>query len=300
MKDRVQYVLNDPDTNPGPELKTEIENLRKDLSSYYGNYKKPKEEDYKCSIKRLSSFIAFYSDTQVPNDIIKLYEGKGIGMQIQVDDLIDNPTTRVPVVLCLDTSLSMRGERIDELNAGVKDFFQSVLSDEIAKYAVELCIVSFSTQATKILDFANIERQKDSFKSLNLVASGYTAMGAAVNLSLDLLEARKREYRDKGVDYWQPWLVLMTDGQPTDDVTSATKRTVDLVNNKKLTIFPIAIGDGANMQILRQFSPKRSPLKLKGLMFSEFFTWLSISLKITSQSSPGTSVELPFIGWAEL
>lgn len=304
-KERVQYVLNSQDNAPGSDLVRETDNLRRDLSSYYGHFQVPTEKDYKRSVKRLVRFIAFYSDTQVPNDIIEIYDGTSIStsntsMQLQADDLIDNPTTRVPVVLCLDTSASMRGEKIDELNAGVKQFFQAVLSDDIAKFAVELCIVSFSSQAKKILDFANIERQVDSFKNANLVASGNTAMGAAVNLSLDLLEARKKEYQDKGVDYWQPWLVLMTDGQPTDDITSAAKRTADLTDAKKLTIFPIGIGLGANMPRLQQFSPKREPLRLKGLMLSEFFDWLGKSVKSTSQSAPGTSIKLPPIGWAEL
>lgn len=304
-KERVQYVLNSQDNTPGPDLARDTDNLRKDLSSYYGHYQVPGDSDYKRSVKRLSKFLAFYSDTQVPQDIVSIYENatpiaSQSPMQLGVNDLIDNPTTRVPVVLCLDTSASMRGEKIDELNAGVKQFFQAVLSDDIAKYAVELCIVSFSSQAKKILDFANIERQVDSFKNVNLVASGCTAMGAAVNMSLDLLEARKKEYQDKGVDYWQPWLVLMTDGQPTDDISTAATRTADMADSKKLTIFPIGIGDGANMQRLQQFSPKREPLRLKGLMLAEFFDWLGKSVKSTSQSAPGSSVKLPPIGWAEL
>ena len=301
-KERVQYVLNSPDNAPGADLVRETENLRKDLSAYFGHYQVPSENDYRRSVKRLAQFIAFYSDTQVPNDIVNVYDenANNANLQLQPDDLIDNPTTRVPVVLCLDTSASMRGEKNDELNAGVRQFFNAVLSDDIAKYAVELCIISFSNQAQKLLDFANIERQVKSFKNVCLVASGNTAMGAAVNLSLDLLETRKKEYQDKGVDYWQPWLVLMTDGQPTDYITSAAKRTADLAKNKKLTIFPIGIGPGANMQRLQQFSPQREPLRLKGLMLSEFFDWLGKSVKSTSQSAPGTSVKLPPIGWAEL
>ena len=68
----------------------------------------------------------------------------------------------------------------------------------------------------------------------------------------------------------------------------------------KKGIFPIGIGSGANMQRLQQFSPKREPLKLKGLMLSEFFDWLGKSVKTTSQSAPGTSVKRPAIGWAVL
>lgn len=300
-KERVHYVLNNPDNVLGSDLIRDTDNLRKDFSSYFGKFQVPSEKDlYRC-VKRLASFIAVVSDTEIPEDIRKIYEQPiKTNLTLQIDDLIENPTTRVPVVLCLDTSASMSGEKIDELNMGVSQFFQAVLNDEIAKYAVELCIVTFSSKANKILDFANIERQVSTFDNNKLVAHGNTAMGEAVNMSLDLLDSRKKEYQDKGVDYWQPWLVLMTDGQPTDDISSAAQRTSDLVDSKKLTIFPIGIGSGANMQRLKQFSPKREPLRLKGLMLAEFFDWLGKSVKCTSVSAPGTSVKLPPIGWAEL
>jgi len=304
-KERVLYVLNNPDDTPGEDLIRETDNLRKDLSAYFGHFSVPSDRDLRRCIRRLAKFIAYYSNTEIPAEIIELYDDSVAAtqrepMRLQERDLIDNPTTRVPVVLCLDTSASMRGEKITELNSGVKQFFKAVVDDDIAKYSVEMCIVTFSTTAKKILDFANIERQVSAFEHLNLEASGYTAMGAAVKMSLDLLETRKKEYQDKGVDYWQPWLVLMTDGQPTDDISEAARTVTEMVNNKKLTIFPIGIGDGANMSRLKLFSPKREPLKLKGLMLSEFFDWLGKSVKSTSQSAPGTSVKLPPIGWAEL
>ncbi|WP_455066111.1 vWA domain-containing protein [Prevotella melaninogenica] len=304
-KERVQYVLNNPDVSPGIDLITETDNLRKDLSSYFGHYQVPSEDDLTRSVRRLAKFIAFYSNTEIPADVKTLYEAipsvsLANSMKLDDTDLIDNPTTRVPVVLCLDTSASMQGEKINELNLGVKRFFNAVKDDDIAKYSVELCIVTFNTIAKKILDFANIDRQVSAFEHITLEAFGSTAMGAAVKLSLELLEDRKKEYQDKGVDYWQPWLVLMTDGQPTDSTEESSQRVSEMVKNKKITIFPIGIGDGANMARLKQFSPKREPLKLKGLMLSEFFDWLGKSVKSTSQSAPGTAVKLPPIGWAEL
>ena len=131
-------------------------------------------------------------------------------------------------------------------------------------------------------------------------------MGEAVNLALDLLEHRKEEYKEKGVDYYQPWLVLMTDGEPNGDkveLSRAINRTSNLVNEKKLTVFPIGIGTEADINVLSQFSPNRQPLKLQGLKFREFFAWLSKSVSNTSQSFGGKSVNLDvdgIKGWSEL
>lgn len=248
---------------------------------------------------------------------------------LRIEDLVNNPTPRVPICLCLDTSGSMgavngdcvpTGEtvfedgrtwnivtggtsRIDELQKGVELFYDAIKDDEIAVYSAEICIVTFNSKAECIMDFANIERQNDMPK---LCAFGDTAMGEGVNLSLDLLEKRKQEYKDKGVDYYQPWLVLMTDGVPNGssyEMSRAVERTVEMVNGRKLTVFPIAIGDESDISALAKFSPTRSPLKLQGLKFCEFFAWLSQSVSKTSQSTPGETIKLDLDGikgWAEL
>jgi len=223
---------------------------------------------------------------------------------VRLEDLVNNPTARVPVCLCLDTSGSMDGQPINELNKGVRLFYEAIKEDETALYAAEISIVVFGGDSAEcITDFASVMLQPNT---PGLSASGMTPMGEAVNMSLDLLERRKEEYKDRGVDYYQPWLVLMTDGEPNGDKTElsrAINRTVELVNQKKLTVFPIGIGTYADMKILSQFSPKRPPLKLQGLKFMEFFAWLSKSVSKTSQSTPGESVKLDveeIKGWGEL
>lgn len=220
------------------------------------------------------------------------------------EDLVNNPTARVPVCLCLDISGSMQGKPIDELNEGVRLFYDTIKDDEVAAYSAEISIVTFGgTKAEYMADFASLQLQPNPPV---LFASGLTPMGEAVNMGLDLLERRKEEYKDAGVDYFQPWLVLMTDGIPNgkpEELTRAINRTVELVNSKKLTVFPIGIGKEADMNILSQFSPKRSPLRLQGLKFKEFFQWLSKSVSQTSQSIPGESIKLDLEGikgWAEL
>lgn len=219
------------------------------------------------------------------------------------EDLVNNPTTRVPVCLCLDTSGSMDGAPIEELKSGVRLFYDAIRDDEVALYSAEVCIVTFGGDAHCVADFSGLERQTET---PSLIASGITPMGEAVNLALDLLERRKQEYRDQGVDYFQPWLVLMTDGEPNgnpSELERAIKRTSDAVRQKKLTVFPIGIGQNADMRTLASFSPNRSPLRLQGLKFQEFFQWLSQSVSRTSQSIPGESVPLDYEGikgWAEL
>lgn len=107
-----------------------------------------------------------------------------------------------------------------------------------------------------------------------------------------------------GVDYFQPWLVLMTDGQPTTtEHIQAAARSCNLEEQHKLVVFPIGIGAAADMSVLAMFSRKRCPLRLKGLNFREFFEWLSKSVVRVSQSRPGEKVSLDsegMKGWTDL
>lgn len=210
------------------------------------------------------------------------------------EDLIDNPTARVPICLVLDVSGSMAGQPIRELQEGVQMFYEAIRADEVAQYAAEISIVTFGSQASREVDFMAIDRQDVPA----LVASGTTAMGQGVNLALDLLEVRKSDYQRAGVDYYQPWMVVMTDGEPTDDISTASERIRALSKAKKLTVFPIAIGAAANLDTLAFLSPGRPPMRLKGLNFKEFFMWLSRSVSRVSQSTPGETVTLDVNGIA--
>lgn len=119
--------------------------------------------------------------------------------------------------------------------------------------------------------------------------------GEALIIALNKLEERKQQYKDSGIDYYQPWLVVMTDGKPNGDsavLEEACRQTSSLQAEKKLCIFPIGIGDQADMQVLGRISPHQRTFKLEGLKFVEFFQWLSKSVSRISQSMPGETVSL--------
>lgn len=228
-------------------------------------------------------------------------------MRIEDKDLVDNPTPRVPVCLCLDTSWSMGDSDaasgvapIEDLNRGVKLFFEAIEKHRVACHAAEIAVVTFGGEARKLLDFSRLS----TIKVPSLTAHGYTPMGDAVSLSLDLLDSRKKKYRKNGVDYHQPWLVLMTDGKPEDGKPShesealsrayeAATRTAALVEAKKpkLTVIPLALGPDADLDTLSRFSPKTAPLRIESLQFARFFEWLSQSVISVSKTNPSDGLD---------
>ena len=206
---------------------------------------------------------------------------------------VNNPDPRCPCILLLDKSASMGGDPITELNAGIRTLKNELSADDIASRRVELAILSFGP-ITKDVGFSCVA----DFDPPELVAGSDTPMGRAIEEALDMVETRKQTYKAHGIAYYRPWILLITDGAPTDNWQKAAKRVHEAEKDMKVVFFAVGVG-GADFEVLRRISV-REPLRLAGLQFSELFKWLSASMQVVSQSQLGTRVKLPPPGWAEV
>jgi len=232
-------------------------------------------------------------------------------------EFADNPEPRCAVALVLDTSGSMQGARIAQLNAGLAALEAALRADALASLRVELATVTFGGRvAVHGLEHGAGDeapagegppggddgadaafRSADAWTAPALTADGGTPMGEAVERALGLLGARKASYRRAGIDYFRPWLLLLTDGRPTDrwEATAEAVRAAEA--QRGVTVYAVGV-EGADMAVLARFAPPdRPPLRLKGLAFQELFLWLSKSLSAVSQSRPGDQTPLPPVGW---
>lgn len=209
----------------------------------------------------------------------------------------ENPEPRCPCVLVVDVSSSMFGVKMKQLNDGIATFARELKDDQLAALRTEVAIVTFGNTAEVAQEFVTA----DQFNAPDLVPYGVTAMGAGINLALDKIEERKQMYRDNGIDYYRPWLFLLTDGAPTDSVDVASENLKRAEEEKRVAAFSVGV-EGANMNLLTEISPRR-PLMLKGLEFSSMFVWLSQSMSRVSRSRTDDEITLDSEGlqdWAAI
>lgn len=207
-------------------------------------------------------------------------------------------------ILLLDTSGSMSGSKITLLTEGLRTFKGEVSKDELAGKRVDLCVLTFGNGVRVAHDFSPI----DEFEPPELVANGHTPMGEAIQRAIELVEQRKQQYRDQGIDYYRPWIFMITDGEPTDmnpgDSTwnDVIKRVHEGEANKKFMFFAVAV-EPADLELLRQIAPAtRAPVRLKENRFKEMFQWLSKSQVKVSAAKVGDQVAMEnpaTVGWGE-
>ncbi len=211
-------------------------------------------------------------------------------------EFAENPEPRCPCVLLLDTSGSMEGESIQQLNSGLQAFREELYTDCLSMKRVEIAVIKFGPVRV-VQDFATA----DMFDPPEMKAAGDTPLGAAVGHGLTILKNRKEVLRQNGIKLFRPWIFLMTDGEPTDRWDHLPQLVRAGEESKSFSFFALGVKD-ANFEVLRQIA-QREPLKLNGVRFREFFLWLSASLKNVSRSTPGDSVSIPDYkpyGWAEV
>jgi len=200
-------------------------------------------------------------------------------------DFADNPSQRVPCVLVLDTSVSMRGEKIDNLNEGLVTFANELQADGMAAKSADIAIVTFGPVEV-FQDFVTA----DEFFPVTLTTQSNTPMGEAILKAIDLCRNRKDDYKAAGIAYYRPWIFMITDGAPTDDVTAAKAAIQNGEKQREFSFYAVGV-EGADMNALQDLST-REALTLKGMSFREMFSWLSSSLSLVSRSQVGEEVPL--------
>ncbi|MBQ6017093.1 MAG: VWA domain-containing protein [Clostridiales bacterium] len=188
---------------------------------------------------------------------------------------------RLPICFALDTSGSMMGIPIKQLNMGLQNFVASIKSNDDTRSSTDIAIVTFGSKVDIVMPFGKISKDKGipEIKA----STTLTPIGEGVLTALELLNARKEGYKEMGIKYFQPWLVVITDGAPQGpnavaNMELAIKACNELEANDKLVVFNIGVGSGVDFDCLKRLSIKREePISINSADFGKLFEFLGSS-----------------------
>lgn len=147
----------------------------------------------------------------------------------------------------LDASGSMAGQKIGELNHAIREALRSMRDSaaENPHVRVEVRAMAFST-GCRWITAASVPLTEFVWSDISV--SGITDMGAAMKaMAAELSVANMPE---RGLP---PVIVLVSDGQPTDDFQAGLNALLAEPWGKRAMRVAIGIGDDADFDVLRSF-----------------------------------------------
>ena len=194
------------------------------------------------------------------------------------------PLARRPLhfIWIADCSGSMGGAKIQSLNTAIHDALPDMkkAAAENPNAEVLVRVVKFSSGASW---HVATPEQVEQFNWKDLKAGGVTDMGKALQLVAEKLDPAIMPNRAL-----PPVLVLLSDGQPTDDVSAGLRALMAQPWGKKAVRIAIAIGDDADNSVLQRFigHPELEPLQaINAESLVQFIKWVSTAV-LKSASSP--------------
>ena len=150
-------------------------------------------------------------------------------------------------IFIADCSSSMSGQKIQSLNHAIREAIPHMRDVARGNPNADVLVraVKFSTGA----QWHHVQPTKvEQFEWMDLQVEGQTDMGRAMTVVADALKSPPMPERAL-----PPVLVLMSDGDPTDDFDGGLKTLMSLPWGKKAVRLAIAIGEGARKDVLQKF-----------------------------------------------
>jgi uncharacterized protein YegL len=212
-----------------------------------------------------------------------------------------NKDQKCPVVLVLDSSGSMEGEGITELNSALQKFKEEVLCDPLLANRLEVGVVCFD-------DDARVERSIDLISTETVMPTitcgGTTNLVSGMKMAMEMIEDRKVFYKSNNEQYYRPFICILTDGVPTntaEEINALDIEIQQMSDNKKFIFLPFGVGE-ADMQLLAKLAAQTEDQRLKEKavaykmkdfqQFKNVFAFVSTSISAAIASGSAQTVQI--------
>lgn len=153
----------------------------------------------------------------------------------------------MPVVLLLDVSGSMDGDKIDSLyNATVK-MIETFAEQGKKEIPYKVAIITFGARVECHTRYTNV---KDLNHIGRFTANGMTPLGTALRMAKDMIEDKD----ETKLKWYRPAVVLVSDGYPNDDYQGPLEDFIKNGRTARCQRLSMGIGDDADFDMLRTFA----------------------------------------------
>ena len=129
-------------------------------------------------------------------------------------EAVQNYAQKCCVALVLDTSGSMDGQRISQLNQGIQAFFDEINNDTFnLGQKIEIGVITFGGKVERICE----PKFVDSICLPTFSAGGDRRMVDGIREGINMVNQRKHWYKSTGQRYYRPWVIMISSGAPSDD-----------------------------------------------------------------------------------
>ena len=189
-------------------------------------------------------------------------------------------------LVLVDVSGSMAGDKIQTVNRAMRECIpemrKSNQDNPFAEMFVE--VITFGTGSVWHVPRTSVEQL--AWKDLG--ATGVTDLGAAIDLVTEALDVQNMGKRNL-----PPVLLLLSDGQPTDDWELALRRFEATPWGKpgRTVRIAVAIGEGADKAVLARFTgnPEMVLNADRAATLVQLIKWASISVTKSHSASMATT-----------
>ncbi len=184
---------------------------------------------------------------------------------------------RLPVYLLLDTSGSMYGEPIEAVRTGLNLLVSTLRQNPYALETAYLSVITFNSKAEQVVPLTELF----AFQEPSLNVGGTTAMGAALELLAQRMQAEVTRGDETQKGDWKPLVFLLSDGGATD---SLDKGIAAIKAQPIATFIACAAGSNADAKELKRITETVVSLDTADShSIAQFFDWVSASVSVSSQ-----------------
>ena len=195
----------------------------------------------------------------------------------------DNYQQKCLCVLLLDVSGSMmKDNKLGLLNEAVRKLYDDIVNAKngiapSTKDQLFVEVISFDQSPHRIQPYMLLS--KSTMPPVLKSRGSTTDTARAIDFAMEEIETHKKMLLSTGQKYYRPWLVLVTDGNPTsskEQMERISKKIRVALANKHLFMTAVGVGNQINISLLNRLSGGNAT-KLEGFSFSKFFELLAQS-----------------------